>query len=82
LIFARLSDIGRARSRNAAGEAPLRPDISGIKRNPMRLTGTHMIALSAADAWSFIRPSDRGVMCATLGSLSQYQPASGWKKPD
>jgi hypothetical protein len=82
LIFAKLSDIGPAPSRSAAGDTPLSYYISGIMRNSMRLTGTHIVALSAAATRSFIRPGDRRVMCAAMGSFSQYQPASGWSKPD
>jgi hypothetical protein len=48
----------------------------------MRHLGTETVALSAADARSFIRPSEGYVMCVTLDRHSQIQPSSGWSKPD
>src|SRR5215510_14998997 len=64
------------------GEPPPRHHIGeidmtvGMTRNPMRHLGTTITALSAADAWSFVRPSNRYVMRIVSGCLS-HQTQSG-----
>jgi hypothetical protein len=45
----------------------------GTTRNPMRRVGTTILALSAANAWSFKRPSDRHVVRIETGYLSHRQ---------
>jgi hypothetical protein len=45
----------------------------GKTRNPMRRLGTTILALSAANAWSFKRPSDWHVVRIETGCLSHRQ---------
>jgi len=46
---------------------------AGMTRNPMRRLGTTILALSAANAWSFRRPSDWHVVRIETGCLSHRQ---------
>jgi hypothetical protein len=70
-----------------ASEAPLSSYIGGKMRNPMRRTGTHILALSAAAARPISRSCDwRSLFAAVGGSLhpTNERPEQGsqLRKPD
>jgi metal-dependent HD superfamily phosphatase/phosphodiesterase len=52
----------------------------GTMRNPMRRLGTTILALSAANAWSFMRPSDRRVVRIETGYLSHRQQSGRYPR--
>jgi hypothetical protein len=64
-------------------ELPPNNDIGGT-RNPMRRTGTNIVALSAFSARPGYRSSESGfARLMNVGFLSQQnQPATGLRKPD
>ncbi len=72
----------------SVGEPPTRPHIDHMTlaelmmRNPMRRLGTYITALSAANAWSFNRPSDRRAMRVISGCLSHQQQSEIRLKSD
>ena len=68
----------------APSELPPRHHISGMTRKPMRLSGTHIAALSAASARPDCRSSGWCAMRAINGGFQsqQKQPEQGSRQPD
>jgi hypothetical protein len=59
-------------------------DYIGGKRKPMRRTGQHIVALSAAFSRPDYRSSECGWACVMSGGFlsQQNQPGPGLRKPD